>query len=372
MSRHLSLMRLLQIALLVLAPALSGCEKEGKSKPEKTGGAPSAGAETAPATAAAKIYSGKSLLGYAPATDFTGASAEDASRQASEMFDGAISRDAVSSGGYVPGAALTGGRGKPLPYTGAASERISDLGGVVPPLPDDYDYSKSDATPGSVREAGQTLLGFAKFQLEQKFATVAPVMSRLGWRAGPRRGPNKAHTPYRVTVHHTMGKHTMSETDTAAAVKGTQHYHMVGRGKEGKDNFSDIGYHFLVAGDGRVVEGRRAEYVGAHAGGANTGNIGIAMMGDFNKIKPTDAQIESLTRLVTFLSIKYKKDPEAKGFLEPHQHYTNTDCPGKNLLSILDALRHKIDHEKEVIMAGDLLGTSGEFKPLAVIDVPTA
>ena len=88
------------------------------------------------------------------------------------------------------------------------------------------------------------------------------------------------------------------------------------------------------------------------------------MMGDFNKIKPSDAQIESLTRLVTFLAIKYKKDPEAKGFLEPHQHYTNTDCPGKNMMAILDALRHKIDKEKDQIMAG---GSVGAFTPLAVL-----
>ncbi|MEQ1920769.1 MAG: peptidoglycan recognition family protein, partial [Elusimicrobiota bacterium] len=114
----------------------------------------------------------------------------------------------------------------------------------------------------------------------------------------------------------------------------------------------------------RVVEGRRAEFIGAHVQGGNDGNVGVAMMGDFNKLKPSDAQVESLTRLVTFLAIKYKKDPEAKGFLEGHQHYNSTDCPGKNLMAILDALRHKIDKEKEQIMAG---GSGGTFTPLAVV-----
>jgi len=216
------------------------------------------------------------------------------------------------------------------------------------------------------------MLGFAAFQLEQKFPSVAPIMSRLGWRAAPRRGSNEAHTPYRVTVHHTQGTLPMNEAEAATAVKNIQHYHMVGRGREGKENFSDIGYHFLIAGDGRVLEGRRAEYLGAHASGANTGNIGVAMMGDFNKVKPTAAQIESLTRLVTYLSVKYKKDPNSRGFLEPHQHYTNTDCPGKNMMAILDALRRRIDKENEVVVAGGAIGMSVEFTPLAVLDAPSA
>ena len=96
------------------------------------------------------------------------------------------------------------------------------------------------------------------------------------------------------------------------------------------------------------------------------------MMGDFNKLKPSDAQVESLTRLVTFLAIKYKKDPEAKGFLEGHQHYNSTDCPGKNLMAILDSLRRKIDKEKEQILAGAVLGRNDAFIPLAVVDEPSA
>ena len=347
---------------------LSGCEGGQEAVASRSGGAPAA----ASAAAAARPASGKNLLAYAPPTDFSGASPEEAAGQSSAMFDGSRMRDAVSANGFVPVSSPAGRMGKRLPYTAAASERITDLKGVVPPLPDDYDYSRSGATPGSAREAGQTLLGFAKFQLERKFVTVAPIMSRLGWRAAPRVGSNEAHTPYRVTVHHTQGAQPMNEAETAAAVKNIQHYHMVGRGREGKDNFHDIGYHFLIAGDGRVVEGRRAEYLGAHAGGANEGNIGVAMMGDFNKHKPTNAQIESLTRLVTFLSVKYKKDPNTKGFLEAHQHYTNTDCPGSNLMAMLGSLRRKIDRENETIVAGGSVGSVAGFIPMAVIGAPSA
>ncbi len=352
------------LSLGLAALALTGCGGDN-------GGAVDASFESRPAArqeqAAARGPQGQTFLAaYAPATDFFSTSPEDAVSSASAMFDGTRMRDAVSAGGYVPTGAAAAGRGKRVSYTGA-SRSVSDLRGAEPPLPDDYDYSRSGATPGSAREAGQTILGFAKFQLEQKFPTVAPIMSRLGWRAAPRVGDNESSDPYLVTVHHTQGHRPMNEAQAAAAVKSVQRYHMVGRGREGKDNLDDIGYHFLIAGDGRVVEGRRAEYLGAHAGGANVGNIGVAMMGDFNKVKPTDAQIESLTRLVTFLSLKYKKDPAAKGFLEPHNHYTNTDCPGKHMMSILDSLRRKIDKENEIIVGGGSVGTVyADFQPLTV------
>lgn len=363
--RRYALLLVLGFAALVLP----GCGEKGEvtAKDNKKPAAPPRAAEKA------NLGGGSLLTAYAPATDFAGASPEDAVSGASAMFDGTRMRDAVSSGGFVPAGGLGQARGKRIQYTAGESRRISDLNGTEPPLPDDYDYSRGGATPGSAREAGQTLLGFAKFQLEQKFPTVAPIMSRLGWRAAPRTGANQAHDPYRVTVHHTQGAQPMNEAQTAAAVKGTQHYHMVGRAREGKEAFHDIGYHFLIAGDGRVVEGRRAEYLGAHAGGANAGNIGVAMMGDFNKVKPTNAQIESLTRLVTFLSVKYKKDPNSKGFLEAHNHYTNTDCPGKHMMAILDALRRKIDKENEIIIGGGSVGTVyADFQPLAVVSPKSA
>lgn len=359
--------RLLPLVALVLAAgALTGCEEKKGQAVSASSSRPAAPSEDA---SPARRLSGKNLMAYAPATDFVGAAPEDAAHGASAMFDGTRLRDGLGAAGYVPagyapGSAQAARRGKRLPYTADASARITDLGGAVPPLPDDYDYSRSGATPGTAKDAGQTLLGFASFQLAQKFPTVAPIMSRLGWRAAPRRGSNSSHTPYRVTVHHTQGKQPMNEAETALAVKGIQHYHMVGRAREGKEAFDDIGYHFLIAGDGRVVEGRRSEYVGAHAGGANDGNIGAAMMGDFNKVQPTAAQLESLTRLVTYLSIKYKKDPDAKGFLEAHNHYTNTDCPGRHLMSRLEALRRVIDKENEIIVGG---GSVGDFTPLAVI-----
>ncbi|MBI4061224.1 MAG: N-acetylmuramoyl-L-alanine amidase [Elusimicrobia bacterium] len=355
-------------AVLLFAAVFSGCDDDEPAPPVKAGG------DAAAREASAPRAPGRDLRAYAPATDFSGASAEDAAARAGALFDGARAHDAVPADAPSSGPDSDGRRGKRLPYTAAESERISDLrGAAVPPAPENgLGDPPSAALPDVARAAGRTLLDFAAFQLEQKFPAAAPIMSRLGWRAAPRRGANQEHAPYRVTVHHTQGPRPMNEAQTAAAVRAIQRHHMVGRGREGKGAFEDIGYHFLIAGDGRVVEGRRAEYLGAHAGGANQGNIGVAMMGDFTKIRPTREQSESLVRLVTFLAVKYKKDSAAADFLEGHQHYNKTECPGRNLMAILESLRRKMAEGRGVILAGGKVGGDSGFTPLAVLGAAKA
>ena len=96
-------MRLLPITALVLAAhALSGCSPDKAPVTTKSGGVPVAPAPGA-AAALSNTAAGKDLLGFAPASDFSGAAPEDDSRQASAMFDGAPMRDAVAANSAVPG-----------------------------------------------------------------------------------------------------------------------------------------------------------------------------------------------------------------------------------------------------------------------------
>ncbi len=196
------------------------------------------------------------------------------------------------------------------------------------------------------------------------FDAAAPILSRAGWHAAKRKGTPVPMPPTHVTVHHTDGAQTMTEAATAAEVRGIQHYHMAGRAAEGKDVWEDIGYHFLIDGAGRVIEGRPADTLGAHVGGANANNIGVAMMGNFDRIKPSAEQVESLTRLVSFLALKYREDPSRQGFLEGHQHYNNTDCPGKNMMAILETLRLRIDAETIKLAALVKTAPKGQFVPV--------
>jgi len=92
----------------------------------------------------------------------------------------------------------------------------------------------------------------------------------------------------------------------------------------------DLPYHFLIAPDGRIFEGRLVEYEPE----SNTkydlrGNIGIEMMGDFNEQRPTPEQLRACVQLTAWLCQKYHIDID---HVRTHQDAAvgQTDCPGKD------------------------------------------
>lgn len=349
---------------------MTGCNLKGKKvSPDEHGSQPARAASSYAEERAPIDPAGDALLASArrQADALTGVATDAGTDAGRRYFDG----QTLKNGGFaVPDedsavmAGPGGARHVLARYTGS-SRRTSDLRTAEPPAPDEASFpSGREALAAG---AGKVLAQFDAFQ-HKMFAQAAPILSRAGWHAKARKGSAVAMHPTHVTVHHTEGPQTMSEADTIAAVRSVQHYHMVGRAAEGKDTWDDIGYHFLIDGSGRVAEGRPAETLGAHAGGANDDNIGISVMGNFNKQKPTAAQVESLTRLVSFLAIKYRQDPSRNGFLEPHRHYDNTDCPGKNMMSILAALHQKVDARTTELLARLGGAGSGDFVPVAVTD----
>jgi RHS repeat-associated protein len=111
----------------------------------------------------------------------------------------------------------------------------------------------------------------------------------------------------------------------------------------------EIGYHFVIDENGIVYEDRPIEARGAHVGGANTGKIGIALMGNFQPSKdlftsikdqiqgavasdPTTPQKDVLLKLVNILKEKYDTS-----YIGGHRDFANnpTDCPGDNLYSFM-------------------------------------
>ena len=59
--------------------------------------------------------------------------------------------------------------------------------------------------------------------------------------------------------------------------------------------WNDIGYNFLVGGDGQAYEGRGWETLGAHASNWNSESIGICAIGTFTSSAPS-AAIQSRTQ----------------------------------------------------------------------------
>lgn len=340
-------MRFLGLALALSAPfLLSGCEFLNKmfGKVDDTVAEASGRKSAWPALPEADIrnqgpHSGRQLVN---AYESSVAGVADAqSLPGGAVFDGSGTRDALNAGrGGVPlpfGSFHPGTR-QPVALT-PGQQRRSDLRTGEPPGPDLRLPSGAVAADGSARGAGPTLAQYDAFQrVSGLFSRAFDVVSRAGWGAQAPRSDPGSQNPTKVTVHHTDGSQPVELAESIRVVKNIQHDHRNIADKRKGGRWADIGYHFLIDGAGRVFEGRHAEVIGAHAGGGNNmNNVGISLMGDFNKQQMTAPQRDSLVRLVTFLSIKYRRDPSANGFIESHSHYGDTDCPGRNVLAFLSS-----------------------------------
>lgn len=130
---------------------------------------------------------------------------------------------------------------------------------------------------------------------------AALVTTREEWGANPAYlnwAPDYAPAEH-VIVHHTAGTNNYTPEQSPAIVRGIYYYHAVVLG------WGDIGYNFLVDKYGQVFEGRYgtldsdpgAMVVGGHAYGANTGTMGISMMGNYSSVSPSEIQIERVGQM---------------------------------------------------------------------------
>ena len=127
------------------------------------------------------------------------------------------------------------------------------------------------------------------------------MITRAQWGARANTGcdsPRYGSETRGVTFHHTAGSNSYSRSDSKAIVRSTQAYHMKGRG------WCDIGYNFLVDKYGQIFEGRSGGVLlqvrGAHAGNytVNTYDMGVSMMGNLDKVRPTTAMKNATVKLV--------------------------------------------------------------------------
>lgn len=149
------------------------------------------------------------------------------------------------------------------------------------------------------------------------------IIPRSGWEAKDPK-PYKEHTPVRITIHHEGTKLT-AQDDAARKIKNIQSWGM------GPDrNWTDIPYHFLIAPDGTIYEGRNVYTAGETATEYDpSGHLLITCMGNLEVQEVPEAQLASLVRLVAWSSKKY--DLPLNTLASHKDHSTQTNCPGKNL-----------------------------------------
>lgn len=132
-----------------------------------------------------------------------------------------------------------------------------------------------------------------------------------------------------IVIHH-------SATDVGN-VASIDDYHRNVNGWDG------IGYDFVIGngsgqGNGEIESTFRwtGQKTGAHcktdaSNWANEDAIGICLIGNFNQTRPSSSQMNSLMKLVRFLSERYDI-PASRiyGHSTTPGHSTKTECPGRN------------------------------------------
>ena len=189
-------------------------------------------------------------------------------------------------------------------------------------------------------------LGVDPLRQSKKKAEELPVyhpgsyrlIRRRDWKApAMRRNQRAMNGVKRITVHHTGSHRGFIGKSDREIVQMIERYHRNER------KWATIGYHYLVGHDGAVYEGRPANIQGAHVARNNSNNLGIAMIGDFNKKAPTAKQLSTLHGLLREQQRKYRvKNNKIYG----HKDLGKTVCPGKFLYNWLQDYKRKANRPK--------------------------
>ena len=165
------------------------------------------------------------------------------------------------------------------------------------------------------------------------------ILFRADWNALPPVAEMKRHTPSRITIHHTATpqKPERSLRDKLQALqKFSQNPGTLGNGQP-KLPWPDVPYHYYIAANGEVAEGREVQFVGdTNTEYDPTGHALVVLEGNFEEEQPTAAQLASLRKMIAWLASRFRVPPEKIG---GHQDFADTLCPGKNLQALLSELR---------------------------------
>jgi len=135
----------------------------------------------------------------------------------------------------------------------------------------------------------------------------------------------------RITVHHQGGRPSVSRVQNTVVAEIDAVY-----GGHHRLHYGDIAYHFIVDYAGRVWEGRSLAYEGAHVSHENDRNLGILLLGNFEKQSPSGESIASTVSLVSQLRNRFGiKHHRVYG----HRDLSSSVCPGRYLYPHVAALR---------------------------------
>lgn len=169
-----------------------------------------------------------------------------------------------------------------------------------------------------------------------------PVLTRSEWGAAAPVLPTERHEPRRITIHHTATPQR-PERPTAEKLRALQRFSqersLLADGRV-KEPWADIPYHFYIAADGTIAEGRDVRLVGdSNTSYDLVGHIQIVVEGNFEIEQPSAAQYASLRELTYSLAVRWGVRPEE---VFGHRDHVQTACPGEALYQWLPHLRRHL------------------------------
>lgn len=139
-----------------------------------------------------------------------------------------------------------------------------------------------------------------------------------------------------VVIQHTVQSTCDSMETCSLLVRQIQSQHI-----SSSSIGDDVGYNFLVGGDGAAYEGRGWNKIGAHTRGYNSRSVGVAFIGDFRDEEPPKEQVIALLKLLRD-GVQEGKIAENYTLIGANQ-VQQTESPGKMLFKILTKLPHWSD-----------------------------
>ncbi|XP_063987346.1 peptidoglycan-recognition protein SD-like [Diachasmimorpha longicaudata] len=161
------------------------------------------------------------------------------------------------------------------------------------------------------------------------------IIRRVDWGAQPPLGPSPAlsaiPTPY-VVIGHTETDPCLNESNCIQQVRRLQNSHIQW------NKWDDIGYNFLVGGDGNIYVGRGWNVEGVHTFNYNKKSIGVGFIGDFDKVSPNEKQLRAAQQLLE-LGVKFRELASDYKLLGQKQ-LIRTASPGEQLYKIIQTWPH--------------------------------
>ncbi|XP_059476113.1 peptidoglycan-recognition protein LC-like [Neocloeon triangulifer] len=161
----------------------------------------------------------------------------------------------------------------------------------------------------------------------------APYYSRIDWLAQPVDVSDPLHHPVEfVIISHSATNPCYNHTQCVLQVRKIQMFHIESFG------WADIGYNFVVGGEGGIYEGRGWDKIGAHAKGYNNRSIGVNFIGTYVTVLPSERQMMAAKILIEEGVRLGKVSPEYK--LIAHRQVSKTESPGIRFFLELQSWPH--------------------------------